>query len=271
MRLTRHHTPAGPRWAADGEDLLPAFSLSLLCQAESPRSLIDQCRANARTIADLPLLAPIDDHQELWAAGVTYLRSKTARAEESDVGARLYEHVYESDRPELFWKATGRRTVGNNGTIRVRRDSGWDVPEPELVVLVSARLQIIGYTAGNDVSSRSIEGENPLFLPQAKVYDGSAAIGTGIRLADAETVRSLPISLAIARGGSNVFQGDTTTAEMKRTPAELARWLGAELTFPDGALLMTGTCLVPDSNFTLTPGDEVSITVGEESLTNPVA
>ncbi|MCL4221696.1 MAG: fumarylacetoacetate hydrolase family protein [Phycisphaerales bacterium] len=269
MRLTRHACPAGPRWALDGTLLTPAFSLSLLAQATDVQGLLRACRTDEPAQGEL--LAPIDPHQELWAAGVTYLRSKQARAEESDIGARLYEHVYESDRPELFFKASGWRVVGAGQPIRIRRDSDWNVPEPEMTLFVNARLEIIGYTAGNDVSSRSIEGANALFLPQAKIYDASAALGPGIVLTDAGGVRDLPITLGIQRGGKAVFEGSTSSERMKRDAAELCRWLGAELSFPDGALLMTGTGLVPGDDFTLQPGDEVVVGVGSERLANTVA
>lgn len=269
MRLTRHWHSAGPRWAADGMSMAPGFTLSLLAQSADPLGLIAACRTGPP--ADGPHLAPIDPQQELWAAGVTYLRSKAARALESDIGARLYEHVYESDRPELFFKSIGSRVVGDGGLIRIRRDSTWDVPEPELVLLVNDRLEIIGYTAGNDVSSRSIEGANALFLPQAKIYDGSAAIGSGIVLADAESVRDLPIRLLVRRDGAAVFEAETSSAKMKRRPEELCRWLGAEISFPGGVLLMTGTGLVPPDEFSLRTADEVLIQVGEESLRNVVA
>lgn len=269
MRLTRHASPHGPRWASDGALLSPGFSLSLLAQATDVPGLLASCRTGEP--AQGALLAPIDPHQELWAAGVTYLRSMEARAEESDIGARLYEHVYQSDRPELFFKAPGYRVVAGGQPIRIRRDSDWNVPEPEMTVLVNSRLQIIGYTAGNDVSSRSIEGANALFLPQAKIYDASAALGPGIVLTDAAGVQDLPITLEIRRGGEVVFDGKTSSARMKRDAAELCRWLGVELSFPNGALLMTGTGLVPGEDFTLQSGDEVAVGVGTENLMNIVA
>ena len=269
LRLTRHASSTGPRWALDGRFLAREFSLSLLAQSHDVSGLLASCQTPAP--AEGILLAPIDPHQELWAAGVTYQRSMKARAEESDIGARLYEHVYNSDRPELFFKALGRRVVADGQAIRVRKDSTWDVPEPEMVLLLNDRLEILGYTAGNDVSSRSIEGANALFLPQAKIYDGSAALGPGIVLADVESVRDLRISLEIHRSEGVVFQGETSTSRMKRDPAELCRWLGAELSLSDGALLMTGTGLVPAEDFTLQSADVVRITVGSETLTNFVA
>ncbi|KAA0216787.1 MAG: fumarylacetoacetate hydrolase [Leptolyngbya sp. PLA3] len=269
MRLTRHACPTGPRWALDGAFLSPAFSLSLLAQATDAQGLLRACRTEESARGDL--LAPIDPHQELWAAGVTYLRSMEARAEESDIGARLYAHVYESERPELFFKSPGWRVVAEGRPIRIRRDSDWNVPEPEMTLLVNTRLEIIGYTAGNDVSSRSIEGANALFLPQAKIYDAAAALGPGIVLTDRAGVRDLPITLEIRRAGKTVFEGMTSSARMKRDPAELCRWLGAELSFPDGALLMTGTGLVPGEAFTLQVGDEVAVGVGSERLVNVVA
>ena len=268
MRLTRHDHSGAVQWAADGKYLASGFTLSLLAQSTDPFHLVASCLTDS--LADGPLLAPIDSKQELWAAGVTYLRSRTARAKESDIGARLYEQVYDSDRPELFFKSIGHRVVGDGGTIRIRRDSDWNVPEPELVLLTNNRLEIIGYTAGNDVSSRSIEGANALFLPQAKIYDGSAAIGPGIELAEPELVRNLPIHLQIRRAGATVFEGETSSAKMKRRPDELCRWLGAEMSFPDGVLLMTGTGLVPADDFTLRFDDEVIIRVGEETLRNVV-
>lgn len=268
MRLTRHLDGTRTRWAADGIYLARSFRLSLVAQSRDPGALIAASRTDDP--ADGPMLAPIDDDQELWAAGVTYLRSRAARAEESDIGARLYEHVYEAERPELFFKAMGERVVGDGGAIRIRRDSTWDVPEPELTVLVNDRLEPMGYTAGNDVSSRSIEGENALYLPQAKVFDGSAAVGAGIRLCAPGELGSLAITLTIRRGGETVFEGDADTSQLKRTVTELAAWTGRELRFEKGFLMMTGTCIVPGDGFTLAAGDEVSIRVGEETLTNRV-
>ncbi len=270
MRLTKHQTSTGPRWAADGELLAPGFSLGLLAQANDPHALIRACLEGGAVGQSAPL-PPIDDDQEVWAAGVTYLRSKDARIDESDIGARLYQHIYESERPELFFKSPGYRCVTDGSPIRVRRDSDWDVPEPEMTLFISSRLKILGYTAGNDVSSRSIEGENALYLPQAKIFDGSAAIGPGIQLTDPDAVTDLPIRMKILRDGKTAYDDQTSTAKMKQKPAALADWVGRELSFPRGLLLMTGTGIVPDSGFTLTPGDEVHVSVGAETLISPVA
>jgi len=227
-------------------------------------------KSNEQVEGEFPLLAPVESHHEVWAAGVTYLRSRVEREAESTV-ADVYAKVYEAERPELFFKSAGWRAVGPSGAIRVRSDSAWNVPEPELTLVLNLRGEIVGYTAGNDVSSRSIEGENPLYLPQAKVYNGSCAVGPAIVLAGAEAVLDLPISLSIARSGTEVFGGKARTSQMKRTPSELARYLFDELAFPAGAFLMTGTGIVPTQEFTLTSGDEVVVSVGELELRNTVA
>jgi 2-dehydro-3-deoxy-D-arabinonate dehydratase len=173
-------------------------------------------------------------------------------------------------RPELFFKATGWRVVGHRHPIRVRSDSRWNVPEPELVLVLNSRIEIVGYTAGNDVSSRDIEGENSLYLPQAKIYDGCCSLGPGIEVGGPDTMRDLSIEMNIIRGGETVFEGDISTSEMKRSFEELAEYLGKELTFPIGAFLMSGTSLVPAEDFDLKPGDRVEISVGEITLSNPV-
>jgi 2-dehydro-3-deoxy-D-arabinonate dehydratase len=216
-----------------------------------------------------PLLAPLEAEQEVWASGVTYLRSRDARMAESVV-KDIYDLVYEAERPELFFKAAGWRVAGPGQPIRVRRDSVWNVPEPELAVVFTRTLEIVGYTAGNDVSSRSIEGANPLYLPQAKIYDGAAALGPGIVLAQPAMLRDLPIRLVIRRGDRVVFAGETSTGQMKRAPDDLTAWLGRELTFPCGGVLMTGTGVVPPDEVTLQPGDHVQVTVGQLMLDNPV-
>jgi 2-dehydro-3-deoxy-D-arabinonate dehydratase len=216
------------------------------------------------------LLAPLEVAHEVWAAGVTYLRSREARRAESTL-ADVYDRVYEAERPELFFKSPGWRVAGPGGPIRVRRDSAWNVPEPEMVLVINRRLEIVGYCAGNDVSSRSIEGENPLYLPQAKVYNGSCALGPGILLTEPDTLRALPIGLTITKGGADCFSGQASTADMKRDPAELAGYLGRELDFPHGVFLMTGTSIVPSSDFTLQPGDRVQVRVGALTLENEVA
>jgi 2-dehydro-3-deoxy-D-arabinonate dehydratase len=211
-----------------------------------------------RTLAAAPLLAPVDD-QEVWASGVTYERSLVARAEESQE-PDVYERVYLAPRPELFFKATGARVRGPGDAGTVRSDSTWDVPEPELALVIDAQGSVFGYTIGDDLSSRSIEGENPLYLPQAKVYAGSCVLGPCIVPA-ADIDGPFDIRLSIERGGEVVFDGTTSTAKMRRTFDELADWLSRGMAFPAGVVLMTGTGLVPDEPFTLKPGDTVSIAI----------
>ncbi len=206
--------------------------------------------------------APIGN-QEVWAAGVTYYRSRSARmAEAKDAGGGdFYDRVYGAERPELFFKALAHRVVGPGGNVRIRGDSGWNVPEPELTLLVNPRGQIIGYTVGNDMSSRDIEGENPLYLPQAKVYDGSCALGPCVLIGKEPLPATTPIRVQIERAGKEVFTGSTQLTEMKRAPAELASYLYRENSFPVGTFLMTGTGVVPPDDFTLAQGDKVRITI----------
>jgi len=211
----------------------------------------------------------VEPGHEVWASGVTYLRSRQARELES-ADADAYERVYFADRPELFFKAPGWRVVGHGGRVRVRGDSHWNVPEPELVIVVNSGMEVVGYTAGNDVSSRHIEGENPLYLPQAKVYDGSCSLGPGIVLSGPDSMRDLRIVMEIRRTGETVFEGEVDTSQMKRSPEELAKYLGKELAFPVGAFLMTGTGIVPEDDFTLKVGDVVGISVGDLVLENEV-
>jgi 2-dehydro-3-deoxy-D-arabinonate dehydratase len=206
--------------------------------------------------------APIGS-QEVWAAGVTYHRSRSARmAEAKDAGGGdFYDRVYTAERPELFFKASPSRVAGPGGEVRIRRDAKWSVPEPELTLLVNPRGQIIGYTVGNDMSSRDIEGENPLYLPQAKVYDGSCALGPCVLVGSEVLPATTPICVEIVRGGKTVFSGATTLKEMKRSPAELVAYLFRENTFPFGTFLMTGTGIVPPDEFSLAAGDTVCITI----------
>ncbi len=225
--------------------------------------------ARSETAADGELLAPIDDGQEVWAAGVTYLRSREARVEESQIKI-LYQKVYEAERVEIFFKANGWRVMGHGQAVRIRRDSQWNVPEPELTLVINRDGEIVGYTAGNDMSSRDIEGQNPLYLPQAKIYDGSCALGPGILLSDPESLENLPIYMSIWRDGAAAFQGETSSAQLKRSLDEIAGWLTRELTIPHGALLMTGTGIVPADDFTLAVGDTVRIEVGDLALENIV-
>jgi 2-dehydro-3-deoxy-D-arabinonate dehydratase len=218
-------------------------------------------------------LAPVGSRQELWACGVTYLRSKIGRQEESKGagGGDFYARVYEAERPEVFFKATPQRVVGPNDKVKIRKDSTWDVPEPELTLVVSSSGKIIGYTIGNDMSSRSIEGENPLYLPQAKTYDACAAVGPCIYVTDQPLDLDTNISLKINRNNSTVFEGSIALSQMKRTPEELVSFVFRECSFPYGCLIMTGTGIVPEHDFTLKSGDEIRISIdGIGTLVNEV-
>lgn len=230
-------------------------------------------RPDTRHIAihDVTLLAPID-RQEVWAAGVTYKRSQIARMEESESAASHYDKVYTADRPELFFKATPHRTAGPGQPLRVRGDSSWSVPEPEFTLVINRTGRIVGYTIGNDMSARDIEGENPLYLPQAKFYRQCAGLGPAVLLAEKPLEpERMEIQLEIQRSGSRVFSGSTSLSQMKRTPEELASWLCRENEFPDGVFLMTGTGIVPDDSFTLENGDVVTISItGIGTLSNPI-
>ncbi len=219
------------------------------------------------------ILAPVGT-QEIWAAGVTYLRSKTARMEESrdSGGATFYDKVYEAARPELFFKSVGSKVMGHRQPVRIRKDSTWNVPEPELTLVINSSGTIAGYTIGNDMSSRSIEGENPLYLPQAKVYDGSAAIGPCVLVSDKPLSPDTVISMFISRQNKIVFEGSVAISQMKRSHQELVDYLYRESSFAGGACLMTGTCVVPDNDFTLAAGDVITIHIeGIGTLVNTVA
>jgi 2-dehydro-3-deoxy-D-arabinonate dehydratase len=207
---------------------------------------------------------------EVWASGVTYLRSREARQAESEVGD-VYARVYDAARPELFLKAIGWRVMGPGAPIRVRDDSQWDVPEPELTLVINCHHEIVGFCVGNDVSSRSIEGQNPLYLPQAKIYTGSCALGPGIQIASMEELVDLPVAIEIFREDVRVFQGQIRTSRMKRKLDELVVYLTRDLVFPQGVFLMTGTGIVPPDDFTLEHGDTVRITIGDLTLENKVA
>ena len=217
---------------------------------------------NTDWLVEQSLLAPIGS-QEVWAAGVTYLRSKTARMEESreSGGASFYDKVYDAERPELFFKATPQRVVGPNDRVHIRKDSSWNVPEPELTLVINASAKIVGYTIGNDMSSRSIEGENPLYLPQAKVYKGSAALGPCLLITSEPIPSTTGIRMTVEREGKIMFDGSTTINQMKRTHEELVSYLYRECDFPNGCYLMTGTCVVPENDFTLHQNDVISITI----------
>jgi 2-dehydro-3-deoxy-D-arabinonate dehydratase len=219
------------------------------------------------------ILAPIGSEQELWACGVTYLRSRIGRQEESkdSGGGDFYARVYEAERPEVFFKANPNRVVGHKEKVRIREDSTWDVPEPELTLVVSSSGKIVGYTIGNDMSSRSIEGENPLYLPQAKTYDACAAVGPCIYLTEEPLNRNTIIHLEINRNSENVFEGSIALSQMKRSPEELVSFVYRECSFPYGCLIMTGTGIVPEHDFTLKSGDEIKISIeGIGTLINEV-
>lgn len=248
--------------------------LSDILHSDSPadlaKSLIDSTIAPV-SLDIVSFLVPIDS-QEVWAAGVTYKRSQVARMEESKSGADHYAMVYTADRPEIFFKSTPTRVVGPGVPVRIRKDATWSVPEPEFVLILDPKMNIKGYSIGNDMSSRDIEGENPLYLPQAKVYNQSCAIGPYILLAEGPL--DLPktlINLTIQRGGKDVFTGETNLGQIVRKFEDLAQWLGRELDFPHGAALLTGTGIIPPDNFTLNPGDLVRISItGLGTLENSV-
>jgi 2-dehydro-3-deoxy-D-arabinonate dehydratase len=221
--------------------------------------------ASANCVADFAgaqILAPIGS-QDVWAAGVTYYRSRDARmAESKDAGGGdFYDRVYSAERPELFFKATASRVAAPGGNVRIRSDAKWSVPEPELTLVIDPRGQIVGYTIGNDMSSRDIEGENPLYLPQAKVYDRSSALGPCILVSSEPLPSTTPIHIEIERGGKIEFSGATTLAELKRKPTVLVEYLFRENSFPAGAYLMTGTGIVPPDSFTLAAGDRIRIAI----------
>ena len=224
-----------------------------------------------RPLEAVRLLAPLDNH-EVWGAGVTYERSKQARQEESESGGSFYDAVYRAERPELFFKATPSRVAGPGRPVRVRADTRWCVPEPELALVLSPRLQIVGFTIGNDVSARDIEGENPLYLPQAKVYDACCGLGPWLTLAAyMPPLREVEIRMVIDRDGQAVFEGSTSVGRMARRLDDLISWLGRDNRFPNGVILLTGTGVVPPDEFSLHRGDIVRISVdGIGTLTNPV-
>ena len=243
------------------EDLPELLSRLITSRVESPQF----------SAADV--LAPIE-HQEVWAAGVTYFRSRGARMEEAKDagGGDFYDRVYSAERPELFFKSTASRTVGSGGKVRIRGDAHWSVPEPELTLVVSPQGRIIGYTIGNDMSSRDIEGENPLYLPQAKVYQGSCALGPAILVQGDPLPRTTEIALEIWRLGKLEFGGSVALTELKRDPGVLVDYLLRDNAFPNGCFLMTGTGIVPPSSFTLASGDRIRITIAPiGTLENEVA
>jgi 2-dehydro-3-deoxy-D-arabinonate dehydratase len=281
MRLVKFSTTSDPTprvGLLETEKVIPIASgpdcLSAILHAENVRNKIHQLLAAADPAVDLAsiqLQAPLDK-QEVWGAGVTYERSKQARQEESEAGASFYDEVYRAARPELFLKATPSRVVGPGHAIRVRADSRWCVPEPELALVISPRLELVGFTIGNDVSARDIEGENPLYLPQAKVYDACCALGPAITLVTAMPSRAeTTIHLEIQRDSSTIWQGSTSLVRMVREFDELIGWLGRDNRFPDGVILLTGTGIIPPDEFTLELDDLVRIAIdGIGVLINPV-
>jgi 2-dehydro-3-deoxy-D-arabinonate dehydratase len=248
-------------------------TLADLLEAPDPASAAQSLAAGSagQKLERTRLLAPIDQ-QEVWAAGVTYRRSQVARMEESQGAATFYDQVYVAARPELFFKATPHRVVGPGEAVRIRQDARWNVPEPELALVLNSRLQLVGFTVGNDMSSRDIEGENPLYLPQAKVYNGCCALGPWVTLAASmPAADSIKIDLAIDRGGQRVFSGSTSVGQMARSFDDLIGWLGRDNSFPHGVILLTGTGIVPADSFTLAAGDVVQISIhGIGTLTNSV-
>lgn len=267
-------------WEGDRLQLLDltqvegVHSLMDILHARDPvglaRYLIDP-KARPLLVAETTLLSPID-RQEVWAAGVTYKRSQVARMEESEAGASHYDKVYTAPRPEIFFKATPSRVAGPGQALRVRADSQWSVPEPELALVISPERKLVGFTVGNDMSARDIEGENPLYLPQAKVYNQCCGLGPCILIPESPIDRAATkIKLVIERGGAVAFTGETDLGQMKRDFDELIGWLTRENDLPNGAFLLTGTGIVPPDDFTLQDGDMVSITIdGIGTLVNPI-
>ena len=282
MKLARFRLPSGREAVGAVQDDLvtplnpPAgspASLTAVLEAADPegeaRTLLNP--SLSVPIADVALLPPIDS-QEVWAAGVTYKRSRTARMEESEAAASCYDRVYASARPELFLKATPHRVSGHGQPLRIRADSAWNVPEPELTLVMNSSQQLVGFTAGNDMSSRDIEGDNPLYLPQAKVYNQCCGLGPWITLASSmPPLSEIGIGVTVHRRAQTVFAGRTGVDQMARTTEELMEWLWRDNSFPNGVLLMTGTGIVPDHDFTLQAGDRVDVTIdGIGTLSNPV-
>ncbi|MFL5796473.1 MAG: fumarylacetoacetate hydrolase family protein [Actinomycetota bacterium] len=266
VRLARGAPEAGPT------ELLPAtLSIDALLAgtAESFREAVRSSPGEGPVPEGAAIRAPIES-QEVWGAGVTYLRSREGREEESELDAGIYGRVYAAGRPEVFFKSAGWRVRGPREPIGVRSDSAWNAPEPELALVLTAGMEVAGYAIGNDVSSREIEGENPLYLPQAKIYDGSCALGPAV-VVDPDDGPPFDIRLAVVRDGSEAYAGATTTGRMKRSFDELASCLGSALEFPVGAVLLTGTGIVPDRDFTLRPADVVRIEIdGLGTLENAV-
>ena len=279
-RFTPRGIAAPPRIGAIVDDAVVDLSaagvasLAAILDAADPAAVVREAVAKGgpRHRRDEVVLLPPVERQEVWAAGVTYLRSKTARMEESDFSATAYDRVYDAPRPEIFFKAMAEKVVGPGGGLGIRADAKWNVPEPELALVMNSRGAIVGCTIGNDMSSRDIEGENLLYLPQAKVYDRSCGLGPWIVLGgDEAEARGWTVAITIHRGGREVFAGTTRIDQIKRSFSELAGWLWRSQSFPHGVVLLTGTGVVPDESFTLAPGDRVTITIdGIGTLENEV-
>ena len=275
VKLASGEARIGVQFQDDMVQLLPSGEgpLSKILHAENP---IHALRTAATAVvvkqSDVTFLSPLDQ-QEVWAAGVTYKRSQEARERESEGAAQFYDKVYSADRPEIFFKAPAWRVSPPGGPVHIRRDATWSVPEPELALVISPKMDLVGFTIGNDMSSRDIEGENPLYLPQAKMYDHACAIGPSVMLAASmPPPEKIVIRLLIERAGKPVFDGSTSVAAMKRSFEELIGWLGKEMSFPHGVVLLTGTGVVPPDDFTLAVGDVVHIDItGIGRLTNRVA
>jgi 2-dehydro-3-deoxy-D-arabinonate dehydratase len=257
----------GPVVEADGVTYLLAGAtwdelISSADLAGTLRQKIAGMTPHSEPISEIALLPPIGS-QEVWAAGVTYYRSRNARMEESKQagGDDFYAKVYEAERPELFFKSAGNRIVGTRSGVRIRQDSKWNVPEPELTLVVNPNGRIVGFTIGNDMSSRDIEGENPLYLPQAKVYDKSCAIGPVILVTETLLPKDTKIEIRIERAGQAVFAGETDLGQLKREPQDLVDYLYRETSYPQGCYLMTGTGIIPGADFTLQANDNISITI----------
>ena len=258
-------------------DLTPAGIDSISPLLDGPSPIARLAELGRRSLprfprSDVRLLPPVE-RQEIWAAGVTYLRSKAARMEESDFSARAYDHVYDAPRPEIFFKSMPDKVSGPGEPVGIRQDARWNVPEPELALVLNRRGELVGYTIGNDMSSRDIEGENLLYLPQAKIYERSCALGPVIAVGHTEAdARTWDIRIEIERSGNKVFSGETSVGRIKRTFGDLASWLFRSQQFPNGAILLTGTGVVPPNEFTLEAADRVRIAIGPiGTLENPVA
>jgi 2-dehydro-3-deoxy-D-arabinonate dehydratase len=281
MRLVKFRSQSGADSVArlDDDRLIPLdmtglqyHTLSDILEADDPLEVADFLSTGEGISLDGATLLPPIDCQEVWAAGVTYRRSQTARMEESETSASCYDRVYSAPRPEIFFKASPHRVSGPNQPLRIRKDSIWNVPEPEMTLVISSRMRLVGFTIGNDMSSRDIEGENPLYLPQAKVYDNCCGLGPCVTLpASMPRLNETGIRMSIHRGDAVVFQGATDLGHMARSFDELIGWLARDNSFPTGAFLLTGTGIVPDNSFTLLAGDIVEISIdGIGTLVNPV-